>query len=69
MYLYPQELPAKRNSVVRAESSRRLSQQGPAPPPMPPPPPTMPGADPKKPLSDKQSKRLESLKLISKTVK
>ncbi|CAH1129755.1 unnamed protein product [Ceutorhynchus assimilis] len=55
------ELPAKRNSVVRAESMRRLSQT-PAPPPMPPPPPRMPGEAPKKPLNDKQAKKLEQLK-------
>ncbi|XP_048523929.1 DNA ligase 1 [Dendroctonus ponderosae] len=56
------ELPAKRNSVVRAESVRKLSLHGPAPPPMPPPPPGMPGETPKKLLTDKQSKKLELLK-------
>ncbi|KAL1489460.1 hypothetical protein ABEB36_014350 [Hypothenemus hampei] len=55
------ELPAKRNSLVRNESVRKFSQ-GPAPPPMPPPPPCMPGETPKKPLSNKQTKKLELLK-------
>ncbi|XP_076255496.1 uncharacterized protein LOC143193276 isoform X12 [Rhynchophorus ferrugineus] len=55
------ELPAKRNSLVRAESVRRLSTT-PAPPPMPPPPPGMPGEILTKPLNDQQKKRLEQLK-------
>ncbi|XP_060533543.1 glutamic acid-rich protein-like isoform X2 [Cylas formicarius] len=55
------ELPAKRNSVVRAESMRRLSQT-PAPPPMPPPPPGMPGDPNQKPLTDKQRRKLDKLK-------
>ncbi|XP_050292952.1 glutamic acid-rich protein-like isoform X4 [Anthonomus grandis grandis] len=55
------ELPAKRNSLVRGESMRRLSQT-PAPPPMPPPPPGMPGETLTKPLTAKQQKKIEQLK-------
>ncbi|XP_030747549.1 glutamic acid-rich protein isoform X2 [Sitophilus oryzae] len=62
------ELPAKRNSLVRAESMRKASLT-PAPPPMPPPPPGMPppppgmpGEMPKKAMTSKQKQRLDLLK-------
>ncbi|XP_066144612.1 DNA ligase 1-like isoform X3 [Euwallacea fornicatus] len=54
-----EELPATRNNLVRAESTRKI---GPAPPPMPPPPPCMPGQTPKKPLTEEQAKKLDLLK-------
>lgn len=54
------ELPAKRNSLVRGESVRKLSSV-PSAPPMPPPPPAMPGMD-MKPLTDKQAKKLDLLR-------
>lgn len=59
------ELPATRNSLVRAESMRRVSQT-PAPPPLPgmppppPPPPGMPGE--KKLITQKQAKKLDLLR-------
>ncbi|XP_028131590.2 DNA ligase 1-like isoform X1 [Diabrotica virgifera virgifera] len=60
------EIPTKRNALVREASMRRLSHSNVPPPPpppgMPPPPPAMPGAMPKKPLTDKQLSRLNKLK-------